>query len=255
MKTAGFLGAASACVAILLGSHLANESYSQIGGGNRAFAGCCDLDGSYDQGRLIAADAGPVDIRGAGGLTVEGPVDLPVDAIQASEIRDEPGVASALASGGLSLSGSVDVLLARSITVPAGGYVQVIGTLQANVGHTSGIQTHVQFGVSDSLSFLPANQDVSFLREAGLPTGTMFVPVTVHGLFAVGPGMHSFSLLGLEFGGVVSTQNMQLTLLYVPTAYGSVVSTLQGPGPLTPADVAAERQAELDRVQAYSRSP
>lgn len=155
---------------------------------------------------------------------------LPIDAVGAAEILDEPGVASAALGASVIMDGTLQVLTSRSITAPGPGYVLVIGTCQATTSHTAGTTTQINFGVSDTASSLPSNQDVSLALSSSLPSGIYILPVTVHGMFSVAAGINTFYLLGDEFVGDCTVFDIQFSLLYVPTAYGLVSPTLRGGG-------------------------
>jgi len=152
---------------------------------------------------------------------------LPTDAIRDTEIIDEPGVASALEGlNQVQLTGAVDTILSRTITCPASGYCVVIGTCQGQVSHSTGTTSYANFGVSDTASSLPVNQDVLLEYASGAASGTYTAPVTVHGTFSVSAGVNTFYLLGNKLGGTWTTFDSQLTVMYFPTAYGTVTSTL-----------------------------
>lgn len=199
-------------------------------------------------------------------------VRLPADAVGSVEIEDEPGVASQTYSDvSIHLTGGLDILLSRSIVVPAAGYVLVIGTLNGYTSHTSGAPSYVYFGVSDDSGALPDNQTVTLQVSSGAGSGIYHYPVTVHGLFSVSAGTHDFYILGDEGGGDIRVSDMQLSLLYIPTAYGTVSPTIASgrpagheddaaASPMTAAEVAAQRaeseafnaariQRELDEMR------
>ena len=58
----------------------------------------------------------------------------------------------------------------------------------------------------------------------------------MHGLFSVAAGLNTFFLLGDEGGGNALARDLQLTLLFVPTSYGTVQPT--GPDPASGKSVA-----------------
>ena len=62
---------------------------------------------------------------------------------------------------------------------------------------------------------------------ASAATGTYIQPVTVQAIFTVFGGNSTFYLLGDENAGSFQTTKRQLSILYVPTAYG----TVSVPGP------------------------
>jgi len=188
-----------------------------------------------------------------------GSVRLPADAIYNDEILDEPGVASDAANIGVGLTSSVGTIRSRSITVPATGYVLVMASCQITADHTMGLGTDADLGVSDISSGFPVNQDIAVTVPATAPTGNYKYPGSYHGLFEVGgAGTYTYYFLGRRFAGTFTIYDIQLTLIYFPTAYGDVVGTAPAGArgvrdealplstPLTGADIAADRaEAEV----------
>ncbi|HKZ22665.1 MAG TPA: hypothetical protein VJ165_05610 [candidate division Zixibacteria bacterium] len=200
--------------------------------------------------------AGASTISMVADLTGTGAVLLPPDAISDFEIDDEPGVASDTGAGFLSLTGGVQTLLSRTITAPTSGYALVIGTVSVGFSHINGTSDQGRFGVSDAAGSFPSNQDVFARIDGDVPSGIFYQAVTVHSLFAISSGANAFYLLGEEIFGAVSVSDRQLTVIFFPTAYGTVYEPLAGAGnpsdenlpkvsALTPQDIAAE-QAEAD---------
>ena len=166
-----------------------------------------------------------------GDATGTSAVVVPDGAIDSSEIKDEPGVASTTATAVFNLlDNTVHTLLSRSITTPAGGYVLVIGTVEVRNSHSScdpvGFDQEAYFGVSDVAGSFPPNQAVRLRLPCTTPSGTYSFPVTVHGLFSVGAGVSTFYLLGEELSDDYDVFDRQLTLIYFPTRYGTVTPTL-----------------------------
>ncbi|MBL8764808.1 MAG: hypothetical protein JNM07_11115 [Phycisphaerae bacterium] len=186
---------------------------------------------------------------------------LPTDAISATEILDEPGVASNTSNGLVTGDGTIQTLLSRTITAPAAGFVLVIGSCQANMLHTNGTTDSATFGVSDSATAFPANQDVGLLVSSTLPTGNFITPVSVHGLFSVNAGANTFFFLYEETGGASSVNDMQLSCVYFPTAYGTVTGTFfapdgandKDPNKHRPAYSAADILAEREQGRAFNQ--
>jgi len=187
--------------------------------------------------------------------TWDNTVHLPTGAISAIEIWDEPGVASELEGiNGIALDGTVQTILTRSFTIPADGYVLVMGTAQARVNHSGGYTSRANFGVSDVADSLPINQDVALAIPASVDTGSFDFPLSVHGLFEkVTAGLWTFYFLAEETDGNFLVYDMQLTLVYLPTAYGDVTSTFAGGDPVRDGEARAipsVSQSDISREKA-----
>jgi len=186
-------------------------------------------------------------------------VNLPTNAIEDTEILDEPGVAGINTSGVSMGTGSYETLASRSITVPASGYVLVLAQGDLGISHSSGTSSGYNYGVSDAPGTLPVNQDILTYFPGTLPTATYDYSASAHGLFEVaGAGTYTYYFIGQQFNGASATMfDITLTLVYFPTAYGTVTPTLLArgsgdndhltpPSPgLTPAEIQSE---QLDAV-------
>ncbi len=191
------------------------------------------------------------------GQTGNASVALPADAIDALEQLEEPGVAAENATNTTGMDGSIQSLLSRTITVPAAGYCIVIGTAEVSLSHTNGIATSTTFGVSAIAGTFPGTQDVLAAVPPTAVSGIYVLPVTVHGVFQVGAGANTFHLLGQRGAtGAASFADRQLSIVFVPTAYGTVTATVPAEGPgagpqddsaighsLTAGDIQAEQEA------------
>lgn len=196
-------------------------------------------------------------------------VQLPTDAINASEIRNETGVASSASSGGITLTAlgsTLDDIQSATINCPTSGFVLAIATVEASVSHVNGLDSLVNLGVSDSSQSLSSSQDVELRIEDSTPTGSYDHPVTVHGVFPVGPGSRTFYLVGDQnsIGQNIIVNDATLSLIFVPTSYGGVTGSRAAPGGLpdelsprqlgglTPEQVIGEQmmseQANRDRI-------
>jgi hypothetical protein len=187
-------------------------------------------------------------------------VELPTSAIAAAECFDEPGVASNANSNGVAItSTTLTIILSRTITVPAAGYVLVLGTTQFEIFHTIGSSHSYNIGVSDSSTALPVNQDLLTFVNSAMPSGTYEKAVSPHGLFAVSAGANTFYLLGEQASATLaeaSAFDSQLTLIYFATAYGTVTSTLLNTtttaasiDPAAPAESATAVRAGLTELE------
>ena len=192
---------------------------------------------------------------------------LPVRSVTAADQRDEPGIASETANFSILLSGGVETLLSRSISVPVNGYCVVIASMETWAAHSTGTFTSAVFGVSDDPNALPTNQDVELRFSTGVPSGSFDTPVTVHGAFEVFGGQNTFYLLGELNSGSVTVSDIQLTVMFFPTARGAVTPTAVGRddepagSALTTAEIYAEQRASAafderrrsEEAEAYRR--
>jgi len=139
-----------------------------------------------------------------------------------------------------------------------------VATCQTEIYHINGTFSSADLGVSDESGAFPSNQDVWLRLNNGLPSGYYDLPITCHGLFQESvSGMHTYYLLGRLNTGDIDIYDVQLTCIYIPTAYGTVDPTLAGGTGtdadatvrpvLSASDVAAERaaseEANLARIE------
>ncbi|MFI4896282.1 MAG: hypothetical protein ACIARR_00480 [Phycisphaerales bacterium JB059] len=191
---------------------------------------------------------------------------LDAGAINASEMLNEPGVAFRASSGGATLTpnaSTIDIIDQRTINCPTSGYVLVIATAEADISHANFQSSYANFGVSNSAGSLPGAQDVELLLGTTLPGGSYDFPVTVHGVFSVSAGNNTFYFLGDQnsTSGTFDMNDVSLSCLFIPTAYGTISApaTWAGPevdrpdhrfGGLTPEESLAEiDQSIIDNEQ------
>jgi len=185
-------------------------------------------------------------------------VALPTGAVSAYEILDEPGVASRSTVPYLNLTGPVQTLLSRSITVPAPGYVLALATATVRALHDNGTISGALFGVSDSSSSFPYGADMYLRVPANADDGEWNPGAAVQWLFEVDTaGMHTFYFLADQVVGNWAVYQRNMTLVYIPSAYGTISSTVAAPPSnpeeatalpgraLTEADIAAERAESM----------
>jgi hypothetical protein len=168
---------------------------------------------------------------------------LPADAIGSAEILNEPGVASDWRTVTYALSSGPSASALRSITVPAAGYVFAIATAEIQLIHTNLTGDSGAFGISDNPSSFASGPQIQVFIPGPLPTASYWVPVTVQGVFEVAsPGTYTYYLLGREDMGDVRIADETLTLIYVPTMYGTVdiLTMAEGDAP-SDSDPALER--------------
>lgn len=173
---------------------------------------------------------------------------LPAGSIQAAEIFDEPGGAS---SNGGELLDSGSLLTSKNMSAPAPGFVLAIGTVEMNINHEQGTDDDFTVGISLDSTTIPPEQNFTTFISSHLPTVFLDKVVTVHGLFAVDPGLHTFRFLvnGLDADNLFA-DTRQLSLVFLPTTYGGVatISSGQAAGAEEPAADSWESEEGLDRI-------
>lgn len=182
---------------------------------------------------------------------------LPADAIGAAEVLDESGLAYQVDGAGLiTLDGTTQTLLSRSINVPAAGYLIAIGSLVGQAVHTNGSTDAVVFGIGSAAGVFGADRTMALINPSSLASTTYYYPVTVQGVFSVSSGTSTFYLLGREDNGSWRATDLQLTLLYVRTAYGTVASPVANATGLVgeKVAVAGPSPAAIEAEQAEARA-
>ncbi len=186
---------------------------------------------------------------------------LPANAVSAAEMFDEPGIAAENRNNAASLGTNFAPVVSRSITVPGPGYVIALANGTVSVILQTAQDGQVQAGVSDENNAVPATQQMVYsLPAIGIPD-LYSIPLGAHGVFevpAAGQYTYYFNAKSVGFSSP-SIIDASLTLLYVPTSYGTVTPTLRVPdggysydhpvsGPLTRAEILAEQMAEQARA-------
>ncbi|GEM_PF-4460299 len=195
------------------------------------------------------------------GLSGDDAFVLPDDAIGQDEIFGEAGFASDAVNAGVTLSTSFQPVLSRTITVPGPGHVVALANGSISVQRLTNVNGILVLGVSDTPNGLPdTQQNVFQMPPIGL-TGFYNWPTSAHGVFeAPVAGTYTFYFNANSSGfGTPRIFDPNLTLLYIPTAYGDVTPTLLAPdggydpdaptrAPLTDAEILAEQVREQARA-------
>jgi hypothetical protein len=197
------------------------------------------------------ASALPV-ISLSGTSTGDAAAQLPASSINATELASEPGVASRAFDSNVALTGGVQVIVSRTISVPADGWVLAMASLQVAITHTSGTQSIGVFGLSDDGVSFGTAQDIDFILPSVLPSSSYFLPFHSSAVFAVTSGARTFYVVGQESAGGFEAREMNLSLVYFPTAYGTVDPVLAhaGPDDREAPDRGAMSRAEITAEQA-----
>ena len=151
-------------------------------------------------------------------------VQLPGSSVSRSEVRDEPGVASRQTSDWIDLTlGSVTSVASRQIVVPDDGYVFAMGTAQVEFENSVTQRHYAVFGISETYgAFSDYAQLTAVEIPSGMPAGWHNQHISVQGLFAVSAGANNFYFNAHESDGICTVRGRHLTLMYFPTAYGTV---------------------------------
>jgi hypothetical protein len=200
---------------------------------------------------------------------------MPADAVSATEMENEAGVAAALSGGSLALSSSASAVLTRSLTAPTSGYVLALATADMQLSHTNGTSDIVNCGVSLSSTSIPSDGDQTLQINSAAPSGIYNIPISMNRIFSVSPGLDTYYVVCQETSGSVTAFDRHLDLVFIPSAYGAVTTeSIGGDGDMegidgyvspnagmTEAEIEAEQtesmavnlariQAELDAIQA-----
>lgn len=191
-------------------------------------------------------------------LTGDDSLQLPARSVGPTELFAAPGLASIFRNQAVAITGTISTVTSRSITVPAPGYVVVIGTASFGVQRTSNTTGLLLMAVSDVANTMPfATRTALRMPPSTITFGQYDFPGVSHGVFDVGAaGQYTFYLNANSSGfGTPTVSNANLTLLYFPTTYGDVTPNFlaQDPGyTIAPAlsreQVLAEQLAEQQRA-------
>jgi hypothetical protein len=191
---------------------------------NGGTGGFFQVDGNFGGSpsvTIAGASTSTFDTNQSGDASVQ----LPANAISASEILDEPGIAQNHVSGSVPFTGATTNfadIVAVSITIPAAGYIVVSADAQLAL-FTAG-----QFAAIQITEVSGSGIDFSHYLNAGSassnPSG--YVPVSIHRTYAKAAGTYTFyfQCQNAAATGGPYAWNPTITALYTPTAYGSVMT-------------------------------
>ncbi|HVS19000.1 MAG TPA: FG-GAP-like repeat-containing protein [Planctomycetota bacterium] len=143
----------------------------------------------------------------------DGSVVLPGSSISATEILDEPGIASRFKDVTTLQPSVFTSVISRTIAAPTDGYIVGIATTQVLASNP--LLGGLLLGLSTSATSLPADKE--YIHSVG----NNFATVSVHDVFPVTAGSHTVHLIAHISGGG-QAENARLTLSFHPTAYGLV---------------------------------
>lgn len=184
-------------------------------------------------------------------------VELPQNAINSDEMVDEPGLASNINTASVTLTGSTpQSMISRTITPPDDGFILALGQSVARIAHTSGTGTSGAVGLSDDGLNFGTAQDMNVIISGNAPGGAYAIPAHVSAVFPATAGVaKTIHLMASEASGDIQLEDLSLTLLYVPTAYGTVTSSFadgrsgQGDSGGAPRGALTSGEIEAERVE------
>lgn len=157
-----------------------------------------------------------------------------VGALWSTDIEDEPG-ASSMTGSNIQLGTYETPILQHTIAAPGPGYILVMATGTVISSHNSALPwgSRSYFNVSTD-SHYSSNHGVQVQIPNTAPSGTYYDAVTVHALIPTSGGQDDFWFLGqCDLDDVTWVFDPHLTLVYLPTGYGTVATTTSA----TPASV------------------
>lgn len=150
---------------------------------------------------------------------------LPNNSIGAAEIADEPGCAGTVHS-----SPDVQVtavfpspplsVLSNSISAPTSGFLLAIATMNAHVVTTGAALC--RWGLTTDPANIPGDAMMLVEYQPSNTSGSWGTAVTVHRLFPVSAGTTTVHVMAQEIAASWEFDKAQLSLVFLPTAYGTV---------------------------------
>ena len=158
------------------------------------------------------------------GFPGDASVQFPVGAISSVECNDEAGLAGTNTAGG-DLIIYNDTLAQAMLSLPSGGYVLALATLELENAHPGISVSSCTIGLSDSTGIAAPSNQVRVELPSGGAFGTYRNTVSVHAIF--GPYPPSMKLIYLVANDTSSApsfraRNTNLSLVYLPTVYGAI---------------------------------
>ncbi|MBK7142690.1 MAG: hypothetical protein IPH75_11490 [bacterium] len=218
-----------------------NLEQARIWGGTWGEVLLFDSDGSNDQTARLGSQSGLVSDGGLlelnnddgspniilhAGSTGDAAVVVPNSSISALEIGDEPGIASNTGAAANVTGGAANVAL-RTIIAPTPGYVVVMASGSFDCTHITGSFSQRSVWVTEVNGGSSAGKPKqSIVISTNAPSGNYGTPFCVQGTFAVPAGVSTFYLRGdhVAGGGITIIDDAVLTLMFFPTAYGTVTA-------------------------------
>lgn len=143
--------------------------------------------------------------------------------ISAGRQPNEPGMAMNMSISGVSLGHSNVLITEETITVPDSGYVLAFGMATGSMDHTWGDNDDIEITITKSSAYLPPTNRARVRIPMNAGSGSYVFTLSPIATFYIDePGEHRYSLYGHTNGpAATEISYARLTLLYVPTWYGT----------------------------------
>lgn len=207
-------------------------------------------NGFIVDGNFEATQSPRVTITGVNSTTVidasksgTASVDLPSDAIDATELFNEAGIAADRATPNITLAhlGNFQITATRSITVPDAGFILVTGSMETFITGSPtgladvGLNARIDYGISTTGNSIANGMDYSYMFQ----TPPLMNP-SVDEPYMLGNTLPFTDVIEVEQAGtltisaiarftspnvpepVCTVRDVNINLLYVPTSYGIV---------------------------------
>ncbi len=155
---------------------------------------------------------------------------LPADAVNSTEIMNEAGVGSDAIAASITLSSSNQTLASRTITAPSDGYVLVLASSEVIIDKTSSNLVFATGGISTNGTSLGSAQDKSVgVSGTAADAGYYFThgSQAVYSIDAGEVATYYYLMNAQTAGGTIDVFERHISVLFIPTSYGSVIEGIQ----------------------------
>lgn len=188
------------------------------------------------------------------GDTASGSVVLPQNAIEASEMRNEPGVGSAIRDSVVIPASHPYSLCGRTMMAPTDGYVLVTAQATLKVDHSTAASASCSFGVSDNNTDFVESSRKSIYLPSTAPLGVYSFPVSSQALFPITAGSQAYYVMVSRYSSHSATAyNVTLTEVFFPTAYTTVSPPVAPSGSTARSAAAFDLGTERLEAEAFNK--
>jgi len=156
-----------------------------------------------------------------------GTVELFDNAIEAEEILDEPGIGTVQRESNYYIPEGWGTMATIEGSFPTAGYAVIIASAQLHTHFSEFVTTLISFAIADSTGFAPTVYQfgAGTLPWSNTPGGSFpTLPIAIHEVMPVAAGTMSFRFIcaGGQDDVVHRMSNARMTVMFFPTAYGTV---------------------------------